>query len=430
MVSVYLSLILIFCIVLIKAGALAWASLAWVSLCCVSLIALSLTQSFKWPHPRQMLAKTVINARLTFIAFIAFQAWSFIQHFTVSLDKTASFDQSLIGFGMMVLLIIWFNALTQRRAIFYFFITLTLIAILQSIYGFWVVLSGADQLLWMPKHYYLDRPTGFFVNANHFAAYLLLAIFFCMASQLTQPKPRQSLLLINVLDQVYSPLNGVILILLITLVASKSIGALVAFAVVMMMVFVQVFLTIKRKGVFLVFLSSLLLLCTMLVLLSDYSVIQDEVSGLSHTLHRRWALSKAAFTMLQDHWLVGIGGGAFYSQFSVYRTLEIGNNYYNYAHNDILQFWIEYGLIGITLLTIFLLGVLKDNIAVLKESKIGHQAAIAYASIYSIIGVIVHSLVDFPLHIPGFSVCFLMLISTNSLLSLNHSANVSREQKN
>jgi O-antigen ligase len=142
---------------------------------------------------------------------------------------------------------------------------------------------------------------------------------------------------------------------------------------------------------------------------------------LSHTFYRRLELSKAAFIMLETTWLTGIGGGAFYSQFSPYRTLEIGNTYYNYAHNDILQFWIEYGLIGVSLLVLFLATLIRDNIRILSQSRSGIQATFAYASIYSTLAVAIHSLVDFPLHIPGFSVCYLVIISVNSLSLINRS---------
>jgi len=134
--------------------------------------------------------------------------------------------------------------------------------------------------------------------------------------------------------------------------------------------------------------------------------------------------------MLQSHWLTGVGGGAFYSQFSAFRDLSIGNNYYHYAHNDLLQLWIEYGLIGTVILCAFLITVLKENWRVLvrpkSTSKYGNrsttslQTTFALASLYCTLAVIIHSLVDFPLHLPGFSVAYLTLISANSLISLNN----------
>jgi O-antigen ligase len=158
---------------------------------------------------------------------------------------------------------------------------------------------------------------------------------------------------------------------------------------------------------------------SLLILSLDYTVIKNELSGLPHTFFRRIDLSIAASAMLENNWLTGIGGGSFYSQFSPYRTLEVGNAYYNYAHNDILQLWIEYGLIGLTILLMFVGAVIRDNIRVLSQTTSGIRATFAYASIYSTIAVGVHSLVDFPLHMPGFSVCYLVIISTNSLLPIS-----------
>ena len=146
-------------------------------------------------------------------------------------------------------------------------------------------------------------------------------------------------------------------------------------------------------GIFAVFLFTF-------ILSIDFSIIEKELTGLSHTIERRLALSSSSFSLVSEHWISGIGGGAFYSVFSKFRNLDIGNAYYNYAHNDYLQFWAEYGIIGITLLTLFIAFALKENIHVIRVSNNHLYRAFAYASLYGSIGLGIHSIVDFSLHIP------------------------------
>ena len=440
------ALLLTFSITVIKGGALEWVSLAWVSLCVLSLTVVLIWSLFTPSafnkasdnqetdnhesdyQERDKASRFYLNIGKYWLRpagiFVGFQLWVVIQHALLSQDKTSSFDYWLIGVGMCCLLAVWYVALKHHAALRALYASIIAFALIQSAYGLYVYLSDTDLLLWMPKLYYLDRPTGFFVNANHFAAYLVLAIILCVSRLVTREKPvHQRALLIQILDFLYTPQFFILVLLAGTLVATKSIGALASLGVVTAVFGIRFIWQTKHRSLILLSLLGVSFVALALILMLDYQQVEPLIADLSHTISRRIALSSAAFGMLQDHWLWGIGGGAFYSQFSPYRTLEIGNTYYNYAHNDLLQFWIEYGLIGAVLLTLFIGSVLKDNIKVLSRSKTGVAATFAYASLGSTLAVGLHSVVDFPLHIPGFSVCYLIVISVNSLLLINNAFN-------
>jgi len=415
------ALILTFGIVLIKAGALPWVSLSWVSIGGISLTILLYLNTNTDIYRLINRVKNNFYGSLFVIVFIIFQLWTWVQYFTFSSDQAASLNQSLIGIGMVFLLCIWFIAMGHPKA-FYFLLTSALVCgVIQTIYGFWVYLTDTNMLLWMPKEFYLDRITGFFVNANHFAAYIVLCIILCVSRDFTAIKQSTNKhSLFSILDQLYNPYKIVLMLLLIALIASKSIGAMVSLLVIILLLGIKLFFSSNNK-LFLLLVGFVVLAISLLSVLSlDYTILENQFANLSHTVNRRIELSKAAFDMLQSNWLWGVGGGAFYSEFSSFRTLEIGNSYYNYAHNDLLQFWIEYGLVGILLLVAFITLAIKNNIETLSESRRGIRAAFAFASIYTTIALGVHSLVDFPLHIPGYSVFYLVLISANSLHSINH----------
>ncbi len=421
--AVVAALVLTFAIAIVKGGSTQWSSLIWVTACCLILSALLAVDGLE-EKSAYLSIKTLFKTPFIFI--LAFQIWTLIQSLTnVSQDLTASLENSLVGIGMICLLAIWYKALRHAFVLNLLYGTLISFTLVQSVYGLAIMLSGVDQILWMPKLHYLDRPTGFFVNANHFATYLVLTII-CMLFQRiiamnvghrrSDNRKRNSAF--KVIDQIYSPSNLAIAFLLITLLMTKSFGALTALCVVLGIMVCSS--AIRHKQIYQLLLGGVLALIILgVIFLSlDYSIVEQELSGLSHTWSRRLALSQAASSMLSDHWLFGVGGGSFYSQFSAYRTLDIGNSYYNFAHNDLIQFWVEYGLIGVTLLALFTIAALRDNFMVIVKGESAIRKVFAYTSIYGAIAVGVHSLVDFPLHMPGLSVLFVIMISINSLIDL------------
>ncbi len=417
-IALWCALFLTFCICVIKAGAPQWVALAWVSLStiCYGMLVMSNVIRNKPPIHTALPENRFQILRDPVVLLAFFQCWAIIQHFFVSHDQANSGEQVLIGLGMLCLIGVWSVGIRAPKALESLYLTIITFATIQAFYGIWVYLSASNTILWMPKLHYLDRPTGFFVNANHFAAYIVLASILILSRILSDSsKTSNRNFLFTVLDSAYSPRNVVLLFLIATLILSKSVGALVSLAAVLMIVMLKGFFDSARKKEFF-FLFVIIVFAFVLALLTvDYSLVEGLTKDLAHTINRRIALSIASLSMLETHWLWGTGGGGFYSSFSAFRTIEIGNAYYNHAHNDIIQFWVEYGLIGAILLVLFISSTIRNNLQVLSISKTGIHATFSYAGIYTTIAILIHSLVDFPLRIPGFSVCYLVIILINSL---------------
>lgn len=423
-ITLLLAIFLTLGITIIKAGALEWVSFTWVSLCSLLLASIVLRGKLL------PISKNTLSTQFTIFApaifFISFQLWGLIQTFLIAEDQTASLNSCINGFGFALLLNVWLYVIRHKKAFDWLYLSIISFVILQTVYGLWIFISNTNLLLWMPKLYYLDRPTGFFVNANHFAAYLVLSIILIssktlvdLGSKRPSAKHNNNSTIFSAVDALYSPKLIALGLLIVALITTKSIGALTAICVVIGAFSINFIRKSPYRFRLSLIIISLIVIFLIGILSLDYSLIEEELLGLTHTFARRYELSKAAFVMLQDNWLTGIGGGSFYSQFSQYRNLEIGNSYYNYAHNDLIQFWIEYGVIGVTILTLFLCCIVRDNLKILQTRSSNMQKTFAYAAIYSIIAVLLHSLVDFPLHIPGFSILFLIIISLNSLYKMN-----------
>ncbi len=418
-----LAITLTFSIALIKGGATQWASLLWVGLTGISILLSSFF--FETPARLRNLINHYFHSRSVQI-LAAFNIWCLFQYLSgISFDLASSFDHLLIGLGMMGLLTLWFFALVDSERLSQLFISIIAFATIQSLYGLWIYLGDINLLLWMQKQHYLDRPTGFFVNANHFAAYLVLSICLILSNVLanlikTNTQPAKINPIFKLFDQFYSPQYLALGLLIFTLALTRSAGAIASLIVVLCLMSFHFALARKRLTRLFIAYSIGALVLFLILLGTDYDTLTNQIAELSHTISRRFELTKAAWEMLSEHWLLGVGGGSFYSHFSSYRSLEIGNSYYNYAHNDLLQFFIEYGIIGATLLFLFVFFSVRENVKTLTAKQSKMRITFSYVSIYGTVAVIIHSTVDFPLHLPGFAVLYLVIISANPILNSLH----------
>jgi O-antigen ligase len=107
----------------------------------------------------------------------------------------------------------------------------------------------------------------------------------------------------------------------------------------------------------------------------------------------------------------GSGIGSFPS---VYATVEkpadlLAGRYANHAHNDLLEMWLETGLVGPTLLILFLIWLTRKGIAVFAKPNSDLppvDRALVRASILIILLLLAHSLVDYPLRTSAMTALF------------------------
>jgi len=403
---------------LVKGGVVQWASLSWVMLSAVILTTFIATQNKENVFIYKIKFHNLFS-NPSILFFLAFQFWAVLQIISpIHYNSYSGTEFALLGWGMFVFLLLLLIGLQDLKNLRLLYIGIILLILFQAVYGLAIYLSQINKLLWMDKVFYLDRPTGTLVNPNHFAALLslgiiLLACYICSTLKLNKRKP----VTLTALDLLFNPYLIITFFLFFTLLMTKSIGAILALCCVLLIAGIKEIYNSNSRKKILFFTSFTSIAVIAFLLIADYSIIAKELSGLSHTFSRRLALSQASWVMALDHWLVGVGGGAFYSTFSPYRTLDIGNTYYNFAHNDYLQFWIEYGIIGILFLFGFILSAIKENVITLKKSNDPLRRTFAYTSIYSSIGLAIHSLVDFPLHIFIYCLTFLCIISVNVIIN-------------
>jgi O-antigen ligase len=122
----------------------------------------------------------------------------------------------------------------------------------------------------------------------------------------------------------------------------------------------------------------------------------------------RLSIDRDALRMFTHHPVLGWGAGTFrevYPQFrSFYAAMLIDR-----AHNDYLQLLDETGLAGFGIMLWFLIAMYRNAFAKLSNWTRDANGTAALAAILGCTGILVHSFVDFNLHIPANAALFYVL---------------------
>jgi O-antigen ligase len=272
--------------------------------------------------------------------------------------------------------------------------------------GFMVSVQGILQhftfngkLYWFRELRYGGIPFGPYVNRNHFAGLIELIVPTGLSIILLRAGKRDQLPMILILTLL--PLGALFL--------SASRGGMVAVllesAVVMTLASVRRPSRQQIAAVALVMLLAVALVSWLGVgrALERFSSLrQYEVSE-----SRREEMLRDSWRIFSDHPLTGIGLGALPEIFPQYESLYDGS-VVQHSHNDYVEALAETGIIGGLFGAAFLLILGWESWARLAGTH--HSADMAYhiGAVAACTGLLIHSLVDFNLHIPSNALIFLL----------------------
>jgi putative inorganic carbon (HCO3(-)) transporter len=111
---------------------------------------------------------------------------------------------------------------------------------------------------------------------------------------------------------------------------------------------------------------------------------------------------------------MGAGFGGYWAEVPMFHQAS-GRLTPQQAHNDYLEVLASGGIVGVGLFTWFAIVLLNQARKALNATD-GFQRAVASGAIIALVGVAVHSIVDFGLHITANALVFVALLA---ILSLN-----------
>jgi len=332
---------------------------------------------------------------LPLCAFALVIIMQLVFHLTASRYYTRVELQLLITYLIVVFLMTQaFTRLGHWRAFVWFAMTLGFFV---SIFGILQHLTFNGKLYWFRVMHFGGLAFGPYVNRNHFAGFAEMIIPIAMVP-LVLGKVRQKRLFLVALFAVVP---------IVALLLSASRGGIVSFVVQMVILFLL--LLIRRVRSKYVIVGGMVVLSAVMAVswigvhqvLARFAGIQNlEVSA-----GKRAAMRRDTWRIFLDHPLIGTGLGTLEMIYPPYDSVYDGR-IVNHAHNDYLEGLAETGLLG-GLCCLWFLGVLLLNalkgMAALDKS---FGSALNLSGLVACSGILVHSLVDFNLHIPANALLF------------------------
>lgn len=353
----------------------------------------------------------------------------------LTVDNGATFQYLTLGLAYSLLFLVMVTLFHTRKRLTLLLATLIISGTLQAFWGALMTLSGIEWLLVGPKDSYIGVATGTFVNRNHLAGYLEMTLA-CGIGLLLALRDGRPFSWTNLLELLLGPkarLRLALVIMVIALVMTHSRMGNAAFFSSLMLIG-GLFVLVEKEHR----LRNSLILASLVVIdilvISQYFglerlkdrlldtrlndvVIDGEVVQQANEV--RDDVFGYAIPLLKEKPLLGQGAGSFESVFPKYPGDDI-RLHFDHAHNDYLQFAIEYGLVGVLPLAAFVLLALWHSLRALCKRQSTYRSGVGFAAAMGITALLIHSATDFNLQIPA-NAATLVALCAIAVLAGSHS---------
>jgi O-antigen ligase len=271
------------------------------------------------------------------------------------------------------------------------------LAIYGSIYAIFAVLQGftsEGKLYWMIKSRFRSVYGGY-VNHNHYAGLmeLLLPIVLALAFSGSVRGTKSGLL----------AFAATLMAASVFLCQSRGGMFAVTIETVLLAIFwMRQFSPRKSAVIFVLF-------CLVTASFLAWIAPQQVGSRITDTHDpARWLIHRDSIRMFAAHPFLGSGFGTFAAAFPRYRVFYDGF-FVNHAHDDYLELLLETGLAGFGVAMWFLVVLYREAFRNIRSVRLSQATVISTAALAGCTGLLVHSFMDFNLHIPANAALFYVL---------------------
>ncbi len=243
-----------------------------------------------------------------------------------------------------------------------------------------------------PEQYW-GRVGGTFVCPNHFAGYLEMIIPFALSYVLFSK--------VNAGRKILIAFCG--LVMIVGLLLSISRGGWVAFGLSAVFLFAMI---ARQKKV-----SPAAWIAPLVVILIVVGLVVAKSEHVRKRLSQSFDTEDASYLkrlhvgldtmgLIRDHLLVGTGPGTFRMAYRAYRRPSVLLDI-RYTHNDYLHALSDYGAIGFAMILAAIIAFGRKTWKLTNRLKRRNDRALAYGVLGAVIAILVHSIIDFNMHIPS-----------------------------
>jgi O-antigen ligase len=269
-----------------------------------------------------------------------------------------------------------------------------------AIFGILQHLTFNGKLYWFREMRYGGIPFGPYVNRNHFAGFAELVIPVALVPLVLGKVRRERWFVVGLLA--LFPLGALFL--------SASRGGVVSLAAELGVLALLVVL--RRAGGRHVLAGAVVLLLAFLLVswLGARQVLErfSSMQSLEVTSGKRASMRQDSWHIFRDHAWTGTGLGTLQKVFPAYETLYDAR-VVNHAHNDYVEALAETGILGAACCAWFLVALFFQSLRRLLLQDKSFSAALHLSGLVACTGFLVHSLVDFNLHIPSNALLFFLM---------------------
>jgi O-antigen ligase len=269
-----------------------------------------------------------------------------------------------------------------------------------AIFGILQQLTFNGKLYWFREMRYGGIPFGPYVNRNHFAGFMELVIPVSLVPLVLGKVRRERWYIVGIFA----------LVSIGALILSASRGGIVSFGVELGVLFLV--LLLRRSGGQHVLAGGLVLLLTFLMVswLGVRQVLDrfSSLQTLEVTVGKRAAMRHDTWGIFRDHPWTGTGLGTLPIVYPAYESLYDAK-FVNHAHNDYLEALADTGTLGGLCCAAFLGLLFFASLRALLLVDRPFAASLHLSGLLGCSGFLVHSFVDFNLHIPANALLFFLV---------------------
>ncbi len=339
-----------------------------------------------------------------------------ISYSSISLSPSNSYFQILNFISLLILIFIFKMIFYTDRHKNRLYLFLSLVGFLSALFAIVFYLNGNPDFFFFYNSYYENSSTGFFINRTVFAIFLL----FCLIASLEILKNLDEIKITRNQDNFFIKIYVRIFIIFITIGIITSFSRIGNFLLLFSIFFylVNEFFFSKNNNKTFRNIILLILFFDVVILgiyfgssqlFDRFYFIKDELVGVnsSEVNISRIEIIKFGLKNFFDFKFFGYGAGSFETLFKI-NFYNSNYLYANHAHSDFVEFIGEFGLVGLSLLTISILRLIFNN------TKYNFINLIILSYLITLL------IFDFSLHIPIIQICFIIffLINKKSIKSI------------
>lgn len=285
---------------------------------------------------------------------------------------------------------------------------LTVLVFIVSLFGILQFFTWNGKLYWVRLVANAGTSFGPYVNRDHFAGFVELTVPFAFALPLSGTVALDKLALVS--------LCGVLPIGAVVLSGSRG-GILSVFCeIVILGLLLRKRVRVRRELVTAVLLIALCggmiaWLGTEKVALRFKALTSSELSR-----DRRISMYRDTFRIFLDHPWMGTGLGTLQFVYPRYESFYDGS-IVDHAHNDYLELLADTGIAGGFCSLVFILILFRQGLINVRHAASPAGNAFYCGALAACAGVLLHSVVDFNLHIPSNALLFFLIafVATSSI---------------